>query len=89
MRAGRKQETDPLPRRASPYTGMVMEIDGHPTQDLIEELQRRGALRVEGSSAGPRSDALQFVAGRIGEGPGFWLFLPYQAFLTGVDDLPG
>jgi hypothetical protein len=66
-----------------------MEIDGHPTQDLIEELERRGALRVEGTTSGPRPETLRFVAERVGETPGFWLFLPDVAFLTGFDEPRG
>lgn len=66
-----------------------MEIEGHPTQDILEELLRRGAIRAEGSGSGPRSDALAFVAERAGDAAGLWLFLPYQAFETGMDDLPG
>lgn len=66
-----------------------MEIEGHPTQDLVDELERRGALRVEGSSAGPSEETLRFVEERAGELPGFWLFLPGQVFDTGFDDLPG
>ena len=65
-----------------------MEIEGHPTQDLIEEIERRGSLRVDGTSNGPNVETLRFVAERLGEIPGFWLFLPYQAFLTGVDEVP-
>ncbi len=65
-----------------------MEIDGHPTQDLIEELERRGALRIDGSGAGPNVQALRFVADQLGDMAGFWLFLPYQTFLTGVDEVP-
>ena len=65
-----------------------MEIDGHPTQDIIEELERRGAFRADGSSAGPRVESLRFLSERMGEAPGFWLFLPYETFLTGVDDVP-
>lgn len=66
-----------------------MEIDGHPTQDLIEELERRGALRVDGTTEGPRPESLRFVAEQMGETPGFWIFLPYDSFMTGVDDVPG
>jgi hypothetical protein len=66
-----------------------MEIEGHPTQDLIEELERRGGLRLEGSADGPAAEALRFVADRLGSTKGFWLFLPYEAFMTGVDDVPG
>ncbi|MPZ70464.1 MAG: hypothetical protein GEU71_13200 [Actinobacteria bacterium] len=67
-----------------------MEIEGHPTQDLIEELERRGARRVPGGSAGPDAEALAFIApdGEPHAG-GFWLFLPEQTFMTGMDELPG
>lgn len=65
-----------------------MEIDGHPTQDIIEELERRGALRLEGSTSGPRADALRFLEERGGDAPGFWLFLPHETFLTGLDEPP-
>lgn len=66
-----------------------MEIDGHPTQDLIEELERRGALRAVGSGSGPNVDALRFISERHGDDPGFWLFVPSETFMTGVDDVPG
>ena len=65
-----------------------MEIDGHPTQDLIEELERRGAMRIDGSTAGPHSESLRFIGERTGDVPGFWLFLPFDTFLTGVDEVP-
>jgi hypothetical protein len=66
-----------------------MEIDGHPTQDLVEELERRGGLRAEGSSSGPRIDSLRFLNERTGEdNPGLWLFLPTSAFQTEIDDAP-
>ena len=65
-----------------------MEIDGHPTQDLIEELERRGALRIEGTAAGPNAESARFVSERLGESAGFWLFLPFGTFLTGFDDVP-
>lgn len=65
-----------------------MEIDGHPTQDLIEELERRGALRVGGTSAGPHADAVRFVQERGGEQRGFWMFLPHETFMTGMDEIP-
>ena len=63
-----------------------MEIEGHPTQDLIEELERRGALRADGSSSGPRTEALMFVSERLGDVAGMWLFLPREAFMTGLDE---
>lgn len=65
-----------------------MEIDGHPTQDLIEELERRGALRVIGTTRGPDADAIRFVSENMAETVGFWMFLPQQAFMTGFDDMP-
>jgi hypothetical protein len=66
-----------------------MEIEGHPTQDLIEELERRGGIRIEGTQAGPDAGALRFVAERqSGDVVGFWLFLPAETFMTGLDDLP-
>jgi hypothetical protein len=66
-----------------------MEIDGHPTQDLVEELERRGALRAAGDGSGPDADALRFIAERHEAAGGFWLFLPAETFMTGVDDVPG
>lgn len=65
-----------------------MEIEGHPTQDLIEELERRGGIRVDGTQGGPASEAVRFIGERVGEARGYWLFLPYETFMTGVDDLP-
>jgi hypothetical protein len=65
-----------------------MEIEGHPTQDLIEELERRGAIRLDGSSSGPSPDTLRFVVERMGEVTGFWMFVSPQTFRTGVDEIP-
>lgn len=66
-----------------------MEIDGHPTQDMIEELEQRGAVRLQGTSAGPRVDTLRFLTERHPqEVAGVWLFLPQQAFETGMDESP-
>ena len=66
-----------------------MEIDGHPTQDLVEELVRRGATRADGTSSGPHVDALRFIAQTHDDAAGFWLFVPAETFMTGVDDVPG
>lgn len=66
-----------------------MEIEGHPTQDLVDELQRRGALRADGSSAGPSIEAVRFIAERLHDAPGYWLFLPHETYLTGMDEIPG
>ncbi|MDQ3940834.1 MAG: hypothetical protein M3238_05740 [Actinomycetota bacterium] len=63
-----------------------MEIEGHPTQDLLEELERRGAVRMNGTTAGPRTETLRFLTEQIGDVPGLWLFMPRETFLTGLDD---
>ncbi len=66
-----------------------MEIDGHPTQDILEELEQRGAIRMQGSTAGPRVDTIRFLTEQNPvEKPGIWLFLPAEAFDTGVDEPP-
>lgn len=66
-----------------------MEIDGHPTQDIIEELESRGAVRIDGAAEGPNADAVRFLAERTGNVKGSWLFLPHETFNTGFDELPG
>lgn len=66
-----------------------MEIDGHPTQDMLEELEQRGAIRLHGTTAGPRVDTLRFLNEQNPqEAPGIWLFLPEEAFRTGMDESP-
>lgn len=65
-----------------------MEIEGHPTHDLIKELEERGAIRAAGTGEGPFPDGLRFVTERTGDQPGFWLFLPREAFETGFDEIP-
>jgi hypothetical protein len=65
-----------------------VEIEGHPTEDLIEELERRGGIRIQGSSAGPRQDTLRFIAEQMQEVAGLWIFLPNESFMTGFDELP-
>ena len=63
-----------------------MEIEGDPTEDLLEELGRRGALLVDGSSSGPNVHALRFISERLGETAGSWLFLPADAVFRGFED---
>ena len=65
-----------------------MEMDGHPTQDILDELARRGAIRVDGSSSGPSPDGVQFITENLGDLHGFWLFLPREVFNTGMDEIP-
>lgn len=63
-----------------------MELDGHPTHDLVEELKRRGARPYPGTSAGPAPEHLQLEARRASSQEGLWLFLPPDAFNTGFDE---
>lgn len=65
-----------------------MELEGHPTQDIIEELQKRGCIVYDGSAAGPDRGALKMVALAGDESAGFWIFLPAAAFDTEIDEDP-
>lgn len=65
-----------------------MEIEGHPTQDIIDELTRRGAIRADGDSNGPHPDAVRFIAENMSGLQGFWMFLPHETFRTGMDEIP-
>ena len=65
-----------------------MEMEGHPTQDIVEELTRRGAIRADGTSSGPNIEALRFIADAMSGARGFWLFLPTETYDTGMDELP-
>lgn len=65
-----------------------MEMEGHPTHDIVEELEQRGAIRLVGSSFGPESSSLEVL---IREAPGMegsWLFLPDSVYSTGFDEPP-
>ena len=65
-----------------------MELEGHPTQDIVVELLRRGALEYEGTATGPSKEQLRFAQhGRSGE-PGRWLFLPKTAYENGFEESP-
>ena len=61
-----------------------MELEGHPTQDLLDELERRGCAPVPGTAAGPTLDPSE--AKRTD--PGLWLFVPPEAFDTEIDEKP-
>jgi hypothetical protein len=63
-----------------------MEIEGHPTQDILEELERRGAVRILGSSGGPPQETTAFLTERFGDVDGLWIFVPRETFMTGLDD---
>ncbi|CAN5858743.1 hypothetical protein BH23ACT12_BH23ACT12_22770 [soil metagenome] len=61
-----------------------MEIEGHPTQDIIDELVRRGARIVPGDSTGPDpSSVTETVPQR-----GFWLYVSEQTYDTEIDEDP-
>jgi len=62
-----------------------METDGHPTQDLVDELVRRGAVAVPGDSSGPHADA---VAKKVPQGSGFWMYVSSEAYDTEIDEGP-
>lgn len=61
-----------------------MEIDGHPTQDLVDELVRRGAVAVPGSASGPDAD----LEGRLPELSGFWMYVSSEVYDTEIDEGP-
>lgn len=72
-----------------PLDSPSMEIEGHPTQDLVEELERRGAIRIAGGIAGPDAETVRLLAESAGELNGYWMFLPTGAYATGFDEIPG
>lgn len=65
-----------------------MELEGHPTQDIVDELQRRGGLVYQGADSGPEPEALELARHRKSRTQGMWVFLPSEAYDTGVDDEP-
>jgi hypothetical protein len=65
-----------------------MELEGHPTQDLIDELESRGALPYRGTEAGPDPEALELPRHRKRPEVGMWLFVPRGAYETGLDEPP-
>ncbi|HVE76860.1 MAG TPA: hypothetical protein VND22_08885 [Actinomycetota bacterium] len=65
-----------------------MELDGHPTQDIVEELQRRGGLLYQGTDMGPDEEALTLPRHRSEHERGLWVFLPTAAYETEIDEMP-
>lgn len=63
-----------------------MEVDGHPTQDMVDELLRRGARMHLGNSLGPMST--EVGGGGLSIERGLWLFLPEKAYDTEIDEPP-
>lgn len=66
-----------------------MEIEGHPTHDMLVELEQRGATLLPGSTSGPDAASLKFLQERAGTSAGTWLFLPPAVYETGFDEVPG
>ncbi|HEX2054182.1 MAG TPA: hypothetical protein VHJ78_10725 [Actinomycetota bacterium] len=62
-----------------------MEIDGHPTQDLVDELVRRGAVTLPGDSSGPDSAR---AAARLPKLSGFWIYVSSEVYDTEIDEGP-
>jgi hypothetical protein len=63
-----------------------MELDGHPTHDLVEELERRGARHYPGTPAGPDPGHLELEERRGSGDAGLWLYLPPEAYNTEIDE---
>ena len=63
-----------------------MEIDGHPTQDMVDELLRRGAVLHSGNSLGPETLLSKPPGDQIELERGLWLFLPPRAYDTEIDE---
>lgn len=63
-----------------------MEIEGHPTQDIVDEMLRRGARVVPGDSEGLEATVLAGEA--LPASRGFWLFVPDKAYDTEIDEPP-
>jgi hypothetical protein len=65
-----------------------MELEGHPTHDIVEELERRGALMIRGSSNGPEAETVETLRREAPGLRGNWLFLPDEVYATGMDEYP-
>jgi len=63
-----------------------MEMDGHPTHDLVAELENRGARAYPGTASGPDPEHLKLEERRASGEIGLWLFLPAGAYNTGFDE---
>ncbi|MGH7425674.1 MAG: hypothetical protein ACREJP_05860 [Candidatus Methylomirabilales bacterium] len=63
-----------------------MELEGHPTQDLVEELERRGGMVYPGNETGPDPEHLTLARHRAEHEPGVWVYLPKEAYDTGFDE---
>ena len=65
-----------------------MELDGHPTHDLVGELQIRGAILYPGTGAGPNRHYQQMQPPADPDERALWLYLPPEVYDTGFDEPP-
>lgn len=65
-----------------------MELDGHPTADLVGELQQRGGYLYQGTGRGPDPRLQELQPLPDPDELGLWLYLPPQVYNTGFDDPP-
>jgi hypothetical protein len=65
-----------------------MELDGHPTHDLVGELQARGASLYQGTGAGPHLLTMELQPPLDPDERGLWLYLPPVVYDTGFDEPP-
>jgi hypothetical protein len=63
-----------------------MELDGHPTHDLVGELQVRGASVFPGTGTGPDPRPTGQPPALDPQQRGIWLFLPPEVYNTGFDE---
>ena len=65
-----------------------MELDGHPTHDLVGELQTRGAFLYPGTGTGPDRRYQDLQPPPDPDERGLWLYLPPEVYDTGFDEPP-
>lgn len=65
-----------------------MELDGHPTQDIINELQRRGCTLYPGTDLGPDQNEVDKIGRSTSSRKIYWMLIPSEAFETGLDEDP-
>ena len=63
-----------------------MELDGHPTHDLVDELQVRGAILYPGTGAGPNRRYQEMQPPADPDERALWLYLPPEVYDTGFDE---
>lgn len=63
-----------------------MELDGHPTHDLVGELLARGGHLYQGTARGPDPRRQDLQPALDPNEVGLWLYLPPGAYNTGFDE---